>query len=134
MAQSIEIQGMAWDVRANPFVGNSGERQRRREQRLRQLIAALQAGALDAARVSFSALVSHDEEMAHNTHLTHVGAALQSSNLTVAWRLAQPLRARYPGAFHNPVPAKPPATTSTPKQPLRAWVDGMAGRMFDYSA
>ena len=75
MAQSIEIQGMAWDVRANPFVGNSGERQRRREQRLRQLIAALQAGALDAARVSFSALVSHDEEMAHNTHLTHVGAA-----------------------------------------------------------
>lgn len=134
MAQSIEIQGMAWDVRANPFVGNSGERQRRREQRLRQLIAALQAGALDAARVSFSALVSHDEEMAHNTHLTHVGAALQSSNLTVAWRLAQPLRARYPGAFHNPVPAKPPATTPAPKQPLRAWVDGMAGRTFDYSA
>jgi len=134
MAQSIEIQGMAWDVRANPFVGNSGERQRRREQRLRQLIAALQSGALDAARVSFSALVSHDEEMAHNTHLTHVGAALQSSNLTVAWRLAQPLRARYPGAFHNPVPAKPPATTPAPKQPLRAWVDGMAGRMFDYSA
>ncbi|NBT92810.1 MAG: hypothetical protein EBT37_09510 [Betaproteobacteria bacterium] len=134
MAQSIEIQGMAWDIRANPFVGNSGERQRRREQRLRQLIAALQAGALDAARVSFSALVSHDEEMAHNTHLTHVGAALQSSNLTVAWRLAQPLRARYPGAFHNPVPAKPPATTPAPKQPLRAWVDGMAGRMFDYSA
>lgn len=134
MAQSIEIQGMAWDARANPFVGNSGERQRRREQRLRQLIAALQAGALDAARVSFSALVSHDEEMAHNTHLTHVGAALQSSNLTVAWRLAQPLRARYPGAFHNPVPAKPPATTPAPKQPLRAWVDGMAGRMFDYSA
>ena len=134
MAQSIEIQGMAWDVRANPFGGNSGERQRLREQRLRQLIAALQAGALDAARVSFSALVSHDEEMAHNTHLTHVGAALQSSNLTVAWRLAQPLRARYPGAFHNPVPAKPPATTSAPKQPLRAWVDGMAGRMFDYSA
>lgn len=134
MAQSIEIQGMAWDVRANPFVGNSGERQRRREQRLRQLIAALQAGALDAARVSFSALVSHDEEMAHDTHLTHVGAALQSSNLTVAWRLAQPLRARYPGAFHNPVPAKPPATTPAPKQPLRAWVDGMAGRMFDYSA
>ena len=134
MAQSIEIQGMAWDVRANPFVGNSGERQRRREQRLRQLIAALQAGALDAARVSFSALVSHDEEMAHNTHLTHIGAALQSSNLTVAWRLAQPLRARYPGAFHNPVPAKPPATTPAPKQPLRAWVDGMAGRMFDYSA
>jgi hypothetical protein len=125
---------MAWDIRANPFVGNSGERQRRREQRLRQLIAALQAGALDAARVSFSALVSHDEEMAHNTHLTHVGAALQSSNLTVAWRLAQPLRARYPGAFHNPVPAKPPATTPAPKQPLRAWVDGMAGRMFDYSA
>ena len=134
MAQSIELQGMAWDVRANPFVGNSGERQRRREHRLRQLIAALQAGALDAARVSFSALVSHDEEMAHNTHLTHVGAALQSSNLTVAWRLAQPLRARYPGAFHNPVPAKPPATTPAPKQPLRAWVDGMAGRMFDYSA
>lgn len=134
MAQSIEIQGMAWNVRANPFVGNSGERQRRREQRLRQLIAALQAGALDAARVSFSAVVSHDEEMAHNTHLTHVGAALQSSNLTVAWRLAQPLRARYPGAFHNPVPAKPPATTPAPKQPLRAWVDGMAGRMFDYSA
>ena len=134
MAQSIEIQGMAWDIRANPFVGNSGERQRRREQRLRQLIAALQAGALDAARVSFSALVSHDEEMAHNTHLTHVGAALQSSNLTVAWRLAQPLRARYPGAFHNPVPAKPPATTPAPKQPLRAWVDGMAGRMIDYSA
>jgi len=134
MAQSIEIQGIAWDIRANPFVGNSGERQRRREQRLRQLIAALQAGALDAARVSFSALVSHDEEMAHNTHLTHVGAALQSSNLTVAWRLAQPLRARYPGAFHNPVPAKPPATTPAPKQPLRAWVDGMAGRMFDYSA
>lgn len=134
MAQSIEIQGMAWDARANPFVGNSGERQRRREQRLRQLIAALQAGALDAARVSFSAVVSHDEEMAHNTHLTHVGAALQSSNLTVAWRLAQPLRARYPGAFHNPVPAKPPATTPAPKQPLRAWVDGMAGRMFDYSA
>jgi len=134
MAQSIEIQGIAWDIRANPFVGNSGERQRRREQRLRQLIAALQAGALDAARVSFSALVSHDEEMAHNTHLTHVGAALQSSNLTVAWRRAQPLRARYPGAFHNPVPAKPPATTPAPKQPLRAWVDGMAGRMFDYSA
>jgi hypothetical protein len=134
MAQSIEIQGIAWDIRANPFVGNSGERQRRREQRLRQLIAALQAGALDAARVSFSALVSHDEEMAHNTHLTHVGAALQSSNLTVAWRLAQPLRARYPGAFHNPVPAKPPATTPAPKQPLRAWVDGVAGRMFDYSA
>lgn len=134
MAQSIEIQGMAWDIRANPFVGNSGERQRRREQRLRQLIAALQAGALDAARVSFSALVSHDEEMAHNTHLTHIGAALQSSNLAAAWRLAQPLRTRYPGAFHSPVAPKPPAATPAPKQPLRAWVDGMAGRMFDYSA
>ena len=135
MAQGMAVQSMGWDIRTGPYSENAGERKKRREQRLRQLIAALQAGALDAARMAFSAVVTHDDDLAHNHHVTKIGAALQSSNLAGAWRCAQELRGQYPWAFtpagklpvHPPVVAAPPPSTKT-------FMDGLTGRLFDLSA
>ena len=56
MAQGIGIQSMGWEIRSGPYAGNADDRKKKREQRLRQLIAALQSGSLDAARLAFSAV------------------------------------------------------------------------------
>jgi len=135
MAQGIGIQSMGWEIRSGPYADNSGERKKKREQRLRQLIAALQSGSLDAARLAFSAVVSHDDDMAHNSHMTHIGAALQSSNLPGAWRCAQDLRPAYPWAFVAPPKhlSHPPQITAQPQE-SKSFTDGLTGRLFDLIA
>jgi hypothetical protein len=129
------IQSMGWEIRSGPYADNAGERKKKREQRLRQLIASLQSGSLDAARVAFSAVVSHDEDMANNRHMTHIGAALQSSNLPGAWRCAQELRPAYPWAFQAPPKhlSHPPSVTAQPQE-ARSFTDGLTGRLFDLIA
>ena len=135
MAQGIGIQSMGWEIRSGPYTDNAGERKKKREQRLRQLIAALQSGSLDAARLAFSAVVSHDEDMAHNSHMTHIGAALQSSNLPGAWRCAQDLRTAYPWAFQSPPKHLSHAPTNSPQpQEAKSFTDGLTGRLFDLIA
>ena len=135
MAQGIGIQSMGWDIRTGPYGENAGDRKKRREQRLRQLIAALQTGGLDAARMAFSAVVRHDEDMAHNIHMAKIGAALQSSNLAGAWRCAQDLKPLYPWAFQTPAatPA-PPSSAVAPAQRVKDFSDRLTGRMFDLIA
>ena len=135
MAQGIGIQSMGWDIRTGPYGENAGDRKKRRDQRLRQLIAALQTGGLDGARMAFSAVVRHDEDMAHNVHIGKIGAALQSSNLAGAWRCAQDLKPLYPWAFQTP--AKTPghlSTVPTAGQQVKDFTDGLTGRMFDLIA
>ena len=135
MAQGIGIQSMGWEIRSGPYAGNADDRKKKREQRLRQLIAALQSGSLDAARLAFSAVVSHDDDMAHNSHMTHIGAALQSSNLPGAWRCAQDLRPAYPWAFVAPPKhlSHPPHITAQPQE-SKSFTDGLTGRLFDLIA
>lgn len=135
MAQGMGIQGSGWTIRSGPYADNAGERKKKREQRLRQLIAALQSGSLDAARLAFSAVVSHDEDMAINTHITATGAALQSSNLPGAWRCAQNLRTAYPWAFVAAPKhlSQPPPITPQPQEG-RSFTDGLTGRLFDLIA
>jgi hypothetical protein len=135
MAQGIGIQSMGWEIRSGPYAGNADDRKKKREQRLRQLIAALQSGSLDAARLAFSAVVSHDDDVAHNSHVAHIGAALQSSNLPGAWRCAQDLRAAYPWAFVAPQKhlSQPPPITPQP-QNAKSFTDGLTGRLFDLIA
>lgn len=135
MAEGMGIQGMGWEIRTGPYADNAGERKKKREQRLRQLIASLQSGSLDAARLAFSAVVSQDEDLAHNTHINHVGSALQSSNLAGAWRSAQALRPAYPWAF-IPLPqhlSHAPPVAPQPQGP-RSFTDGLTGRLFDLIA
>jgi hypothetical protein len=135
MAQGIGIQSMGWDIRTGPYGDNAGDRKKRREQRLRQLISALQTGGLDAARMAFSAVVRHDEDMAHNIHMAKIGAALQSSNLAGAWRCAQDLKPLYPWAFQTP--AKTPGQASSalpPTQQVKDFSDSLTGRMIDLIA
>ena len=135
MAQGIGIQSMGWEIRSGPYAGNADDRKKKREQRLRQLIAALQSGSLDAARLAFSAVVSHDDDMAHNSHMTNIGAALQSSNLPGAWRCAQDLRHAYPWAFVPPPKhlSRSPPVTPQPQEG-RSFTDGLTGRLFDLIA
>jgi hypothetical protein len=135
MAQGIGIQSMGWDIRTGPYGDNAGDRKKRREQRLRQLIAALQTGGLDAARMAFSAVVRHDEDMAHNIHMAKIGAALQSSNLAGAWRCAQDLKPLYPWAFQTPAKAPGQASSAVPPtQQVKDFSDSLTGRMFDLIA
>lgn len=135
MAQGIGIQSMGWEIRSDPYAGNADDRKKKREQRLRQLIAALQSGSLGAARLAFSAVVSHDDDMAHNSHMAHIGAALQSSNLPGAWRCAQDLRHAYPWAFVAPPKhlSHPPPVSAQPQEG-RSFTDGLTGRLFDLIA
>ena len=135
MAQGMGIQSMGWEIRTGPYTDHAGERKKKREQRLRQLVASLQSGSLDAARLAFSAVVSQDEDLAHNIHIAHVGTALQSSNLPGAWRCAQELRPAYPWAF-IPLPqhlSHAPVVTPQP-QATRSFTDGLTGRLFDLIA
>ena len=135
MAQGIGIQSMGWDIRTGPYGENAGDRKKRREQRLRQLIAALQTGGLDAARMAFSAVVRHDEDMAHNIHMAKIGAALQSSNLAGAWRCAQDLKPLYPWAFQTPAKSLAhPSSAVPPIQQTKDFSDSLTGRMFDLIA
>jgi len=135
MAQGIGIQSMGWDIRTGPYGENAGDRKKRREQRLRQLIAALQTGGLDAARMAFSAVVRHDEDMAHNIHMAKIGAALQSSNLAGAWRCAQDLKPLYPWAFQTPAKSLAhPSSAVPPIQQAKDFSDSLTGRMFDLIA
>jgi len=126
---------MGWEIRSGPYAGNAGERKKKREQRLRQLIASLQSGSLDAARLAFSAVVSQDEDMAHNSHISHIGAALQSSNLPGAWRCAQDLRPAYPWAFVAPPKhlSHAPPIASQPQE-AKGVTHGLTGRLFDLIA
>ena len=135
MAQGIGIQSMGWDIRTGPYGDNAGDRKKRREQRLRQLISALQTGGLDAARMAFSAVVRHDEDMAHNIHMAKIGAALQSSNLAGAWRCAQDLKPLYPWAFQTPAKTLGQAASAVPPtQQVKDFSDSLTGRMFDLIA
>ena len=135
MAQGIGIQSMGWEIRSGPYAGNADDRKKKREQRLRQLIAALQSGSLDAARLAFSAVVSHDDDMAHNGPISHIGAALQSSNLPGAWRCAQDLRPAYPWAFVAPPKhlSHAPPIASQPQE-AKGFTHGLTGRLFDLIA
>ena len=135
MAQGIGIQSMGWDIRSGPYGESAGDRKKRREQRLRQLIAALQTGGLDAARMAFSAVIRHDEDMAHNIHMAKIGAALQSSNLAGAWRCAQDLKPLYPWAFQTPAKSLAHPSSAVPPIPqTKDFSDSLTGRMFDLIA
>jgi hypothetical protein len=135
MANDFEIKTLDRDRGASAHQHGADERQHRREQRLRALLSALQAGPIDAARMAFTALVSHDLELAHHPSLARIGSALQSSNLVAALRAAQEMQMGPAPAFKHatmqlrvsdPAHAKPPEH--------KGFIGGLTGRLFDLSA
>lgn len=136
MANDFEIKGLSRETGASSQRHHGAdEGHHRREHRLRALLAALQTGPIDAARLAFTALVEHDLELLHHPWLAQIGAALQSSNLSTALRLADDMQAGPMPAFKNlasqvrvsdPTPVKAPAH--------KGFIGGLTGRLFDLSA
>ena len=79
---------------------------------MRQLIAALQVGELDAARLAISALIRFDQDISQNVQIGRIRAALQSGDVHLAWQHAQQLRTLYPWAF--------PALSKAPTKAFRS--------------
>lgn len=133
MANDFEIRALDRDggARHHP---SADDHQHRREQRLRALLSALKTGPIDAARLAFTALVSHDLELAHQPGLTRIGSALQSSNLVAALRIAQEMQLGRMALFKNPtLPIRvSDATTKAPEH--KGFIGGMTGRLFDRTA
>ena len=96
--------------------------------RLRSLVLAIQSGPVDAARLAFTELTAQDHELAQHPVITRIGAALQSSQLREACRIAQELRVPFPLAFATPGTA--PALSTPP----RGFFAGFAAGHLDLSA
>ena len=130
MAPDIHVSSMA---RSYPQGGQQlrqDERQRARTQRLRSLLLAIHSGPVDAARLAFTALTLHDNELNHHPVIARIGTALQSSHLPEAWRIAQELRKQFPLAFQSA--AALPSVDAAPAP--RGFFGGFSGRRFDLSA
>ena len=107
-----------------------GDRQRSRAQRLRSLLLAIQNGPVDAARLAFTALTLHDNELNHHPVIARIGTALQSSHLLEAWRIAQELRSQFPLAFQGVAALQTVDAAPAP----RGFFGGFSGRIFDTTA
>ena len=133
MANDFEIKALDRDGGSNHH-HSADERQSRREQRLRTLLSALKTGPIDAARLAFTALVSHDLELAHQPGLTRIGSALQSSNLVAALRIAQEMQlGRTPLFSHTPLPIRVSDPAGKPAE-HKGFIGGLTGRLFDRTA
>ncbi len=128
---------MAPDIHFSPAAGNRAqggthpqgdERKRARVARLRSLLLATQSGPVDAARLAFTSLTTHDLELSHHPVIARIGAALQSSQLPEAWRISQELRPEFPLAFVAATAA------IAVRPPPRGFFGGLSGRRFDLSA
>jgi hypothetical protein len=130
MANDFEIRALDRDGGASHH-HSADEQHTRREQRLRALLSALKTGPVDAARLAFTALVSHDLELAHQPGLTRIGSALQSSNLVAALRIAQEMQLGRMALFKNPT--LPIRVSNAPAKPAehKGFIGGMTGRLFD---
>jgi hypothetical protein len=135
MANDFEIKSLDRDSGSSAHGQGADERQRRREQRLRTLMSALQTGPIDAARLAFTALVAHDLELAQHPSLTRIGSALQSSNLVAALRIAQEMHLGQAPAFKHAglhLRVSDPAHAKSPEH--KGFIGGLTGRLFDLSA
>jgi hypothetical protein len=133
MANDFEIRALDRDGGASHH-HSAGERQSRRDQRLRALLSALKTGPIDAARLAFTALVSHDLELAHQPGLTRIGSALQSSNLVAALRIAQEMQLGRVALFTSaPLPIRVSDPIAKPTE-HKGFIGGLTGRLFDRSA
>ena len=116
------VVGSLWWVARFP------QRDLARIPRLRSLVLAIQSGPVDAARLAFTELTAQDHELAQHPVITRIGAALQSSQLREAWRIAQELRVPFPLAFATP------GTAPTLSTPPRGFFAGFAAGHLDLSA
>ena len=130
MATDIYASSMARSFPPGGQPLRQDERQRSRAQRLRSLLLAIQSGPVDAARLAFTALTLHDNELNHHPVIARIGTALQSSHLPEAWRIAQELRKQFPLAFQSA--AALPTVNAAPAP--RGFFGGFSGRIFDHSA
>jgi len=133
MANDFEIRALDRDGGASHH-HSADDHHSRREQRLRALLSALKTGPIDAARLAFTALVSHDLELAHQPGLTRIGSALQSSNLVAALRIAQEMQlGRAPLFKNSTLPIRVSDPTIKPTE-HKGFIGGLTGRLFDRSA
>ena len=133
MANDFEIRALDRDGGASHH-HSADDHHSRREQRLRALLSALKTGPIDAARLAFTALVSHDLELAHQSGLTRIGSALQSSNLVAALRIAQEMQlGRAPLFKNSTLPIRVSDPTIKPPE-HKGFIGGLTGRLFDRSA
>jgi len=133
MANDFEIRALDRDGGASHH-HSADDHHSRREQRLRALLSALKTGPIDAARLAFTGLVSHDLELAHQPGLTRIGSALQSSNLVAALRIAQEMQlGRAPLFKNSTLPIRVSDPTIKPPE-HKGFIGGLTGRLFDRSA
>lgn len=90
------------------------ERRKRRVLKLQALYAALKDGDLNGARHAFVALINTDPALNHEPLLARIGAALQSSQLTLAQQIAHELQTRglRPTVAELPANARPTVATT----------------------
>jgi hypothetical protein len=133
MANDFEIRALDRDGGASHH-HSADDQQHRREQRLRALLSALKTGPIDAARLAFTALVSHDLELAHQPGLTRIGSALQSSNLVAALRIAQEMQLGRMALFKSPTLPIRVSDAAAKAPEHKGFIGGMTGRLFDRTA
>jgi hypothetical protein len=133
MANDFEIRALDRDGGASHH-HSADDQQNRREQRLRALLSALKTGPIDAARLAFTALVSHDLELAHQPGLTRIGSALQSSNLVAALRIAQEMQLGRVALFKSPTLPIRVSDAAAKATEHKGFIGGMTGRLFDRTA
>lgn len=126
----------------------SPDQRRRRAHWLIDLVNALEAADLDAARVQFAGLIQSDPGLTHQPLLHRIGNALQSSNTKLAQQLAHELRDEGLAVWNDLVhgqahpPASPPTgiptrtseSTASLPLPVRAHRASNGQHIVDYRA
>ena len=121
------------DGKARQWGGNNSpqdERQKRRRQKLQELLQNLKTGDLDGSRQAFTALINFDPSVSGDTYLTKIGTALQSSNIYAAQHFGLELQSRglQPHAHSN---AQHSMSISKRKD---SWEHNSGGARIDFSA
>ncbi|GEM_PF-2111022 len=92
MGQGHGYNTSTWGQEHWTLTSTRGEWQRSREDKLRSLLACLKARHIDASRLAFTALIELDPNLSTHPILSQIGAALQSTNLSLGFELSKALR------------------------------------------
>ena len=106
---------MGMRISASATAGlSSGVQWQQRQQNMKSLLSALQAGDLAGAQKAYAGLGAGGATPTGNNPLTAIGQALQNNDLAAAQKAAQQMQAQRGSHTHHSDAAAPAATGSSP--------------------
>ena len=133
MSNDFRLKTEALEGGFHGQTSSGSDKKRLREKLLRALLNAIGSGHVDAARVAFTSLISHAHELSHNTALSRMGAALQSSNIALAHHIAKEMLADPHQIFTGLAIALRPSSVIK-ENPAHRFLGGLTARLYDLSA